>query len=338
MAKRQTRAAQIVDEALAADPTVASRTLATRLYKKHPKQWPTFNACYLAIRKQRGAQGGHNRRTMPYIKRPAEDAAACNKWGALLPDPAENKWAWQSLPKGPKRWLVMSDIHLPYHDSKALRATLEHAHGDCDGVLLNGDILDCYALSKWEKDPEQIDFDGELDAAEKLLDMLVAWGAKKIVWKLGNHEYRLERYLIAKAPELLASRRVRDKLGFDSFLDLTQRDVTLIDSMDPIAVGKLCILHGHEMGGGFSSPVNPARGVYLKGKECCLIGHEHRTSEHTEQSMLGTTVTTWSTGCLCDLRPRYRPFNKWNSGFAILDLSGQDWRVENHRIVDGRVV
>ena len=338
MAKRTTKAAQIIDDALAADPHIPTATLVKRLLKLHPKCWPTKNACDCAVRKQRGAQGEKNRRWTPYTARPHEESETCRKWGALLPDPAENKWAWQSLPKGVTRWLVMSDVHLPYHDGNALRAMLEFSQGNCEGVLLNGDILDCYALSKWEKDPEQIDFDGELNAMEKLLDTLVAWGAKHIVWKLGNHEYRLERFLISKAPELLASRRVREKLGFDSFLNLTQRGIMLIDSMDPIAVGKLCVLHGHEMGAGFSSPVNPARGVYLKGKECCLIGHEHRTSEHTEQSMLGTTITTWSTGCLANLRPRYRPFNKWNHGFAVLDLSGQDWRIENRRIVDGRVV
>ena len=117
-----------------------------------------------------------------------------------------------------------------------------------------------------------------------------------------------------------------------------KRRVRVVESMDPIGVGKLLIIHGHEFGGGFSSPVNPARGAYLKAKDCVLMGHEHRTSEHTEQSALGTTVTCWSMGCLCNLRPAYRPFNKWNHGFATLDLSGPDWRIENKRIVDGRVV
>lgn len=334
-----TIARQIVIDALKAEPTVASRTLARRLYEKYSKTWTTYNACCIAVRRERGAQGKYKRNAMhPTAIRSKEDAESCQQWGALLPEPHPNKWAWQTLPESVGRWLILCDIHLPFHDPEALRAVLDYAHGRCDGVLLGGDTLDCYALSRFEKDPELCDFDAELEACEGLLAALRAWGAKEIVMKGGNHEARLERYLIAKAPELLASHRVREKLTLPAFLDLEKRGVHWIDSMDPIKVGQLCILHGHEMGGGFSSPVNPARGVYLKGKECCLIGHEHRTSEHTEQSMLGTTITTWSMGCLCDLHPRYRPFNKWNSGAAILDLTGEDWKINNFRVVNGRVV
>jgi hypothetical protein len=337
--KRRTPGAQRISDALEADPTVASKTLAKRLFKKFPKSWPTLNACVLAVRRHRGAQGELQRQGMPYVARSKEDAESCRKWGALIPEQIKNTWAWQKLPEGPKRWLAVSDIHLNFHDSKAIKAAMEKTHGECDAVLINGVALDCYAFSHFERDPEKIDFDGELDSMERLLDSFAYWGAKKIVYKMGNHELRLERYLIQKAQELLASRRIREKLNLSSFLDLEQRGVKVVDAMDPIIVGKLCILHGHEMGKGISSPVNPARGVYLRGRECCLIGHQHRTSEHTEMSMLGTTVTTWSTGCLCDLHPRYAAMNKWNHGFAVLDLHKKgEWRIENYRILDGKVL
>ena len=337
--KRSTPAAQRIADALDANPKIANLTLAKQLFKKYPNSWISVEACRSAIRIQRGAYGESSRTKVKVVhSRTKEESEQCRTWGALLPEAQDSKWSWQTLPKDIKRWLVLSDIHIPFHDPVALKVALEYAHGECDGVLLNGDTLDCYALSRFEKDPELVDFDGELDGAERLLDSLDSWGAKKIVFKIGNHEARLEKYLINKAPELLSSRRIRPRLSIESFLDLDKRGIQCVRSMDPIQVGKLCVLHGHEMGGGFSSPVNPARGLYLKGKECALIGHEHRTSEHTEQSMRGVTVTTWSTGCLCNLRPAYRPFNKWNHGAAILDVSGKDWHVKNFRIVDGRVV
>jgi hypothetical protein len=100
----------------------------------------------------------------------------------------------------------------------------------------------------------------------------------------------------------------------------------------------LNLLHGHEWRGGFTSPVNPARGAYLRTRECVVIGHQHRTSEHTETTLRGTTVTCWSVGALCQMHPQYSLCNLWNPGVATLDTGRGDWRIENYRIVDGEVV
>lgn len=336
MPPRNDKARKLIADAIASGPSMATRTMAKMLFAKHPRIWLTYDACRSAVRKARGSHGALNRKwTKPIQVRTSEESAACERWGALLPEPIVNKWAWQSLPGGVTQWLVLSDIHVPYHDPIALRVALEYGRG-CDGVLLLGDSIDCYALSRFEKDPEARDYANEVGDLCRLLDALTAWGAKRIVFKLGNHEARLERYLLARCPELWHG-KLREKIGWRAFCDLDQRGVMLVDSMDPIKVGKLTLLHGHEFGGGFSSPVNPARGVYLKGKECAIIGHEHRTSEHTEQSMTGTTVTTWSVGCLCDLNPQYRPFNKWNTGFGVLDTANGEWSFQNYRIVDGKV-
>ena len=49
-------------------------------------------------------------------------------------------------------------------------------------------------------------------------------------------------------------------------------------------------------------------------------------------------MACWSTGCLCDLHPRYMPLNKWNHGFAIVDLdTAGGFSVRNFRIIDGKV-
>jgi hypothetical protein len=54
--------------------------------------------------------------------------------------------------------------------------------------------------------------------------------------------------------------------------------------------------------------------------------------------MLGKLITTWSTGCLCNLNPDYMVLNKWNHGFAFVEVgSNGDFTVKNHRIYKGRV-
>jgi len=336
MAKRTTKAAQIIDDALAADPHIPTATLVKRLLKLHPKCWPTKNACDCAVRKQRGAQGEKNRRWTPYTARPHEESETCRKWGALIPDAEPTEWGWRELPKGPRRWLIMSDIHLPYHDKAALQCVMQHADGNCDGVLLLGDILDFYQASHFEKDPEKRDLAGEFEIANRFLDAIKS-GLKprSIVWKGGNHEMRLPRYLMSQAPE--AWPLLKDRVSIETLCNLPQRGIVWVRPQDPIRHHQLVLIHGHEQGNRFSSPVNPARGLFLKMGECCLCGHEHRSSSHTEVSVLDKLVATWSLGCLCHMHPDYRPLgNRWSQGFAYLN-SGSDWSVENFKIVNGKV-
>jgi len=99
-------------------------------------------------------------------------------------------------------------------------------------------------------------------------------------------------------------------------------------------------IHGHEYIGGISAPVNVARGLYLRGKVSAFQGHNHATSEHSETDMNGKIVTTWSIGCLSELHPDYMPLNKWNHGFAMVDLdhNGDDYEFKNKRIYNGKVL
>jgi len=103
-------------------------------------------------------------------------------------------------------------------------------------------------------------------------------------------------------------------------------------------IGELYGIHGHEYIGGISAPVNPARGLFLRGKVSCFQGHNHQTSEHTEPTMSGKMITTWSIGCLSELHPAYMPLNKWNHGFAIIDTDGRNYEFRNKRIYKGEVL
>lgn len=345
--KRKTPAAQVIDEALAADPKVASTTLARRLYKQSPELWTTFDACRTAVRRQRGAQGKWHRTRTPHTPRPPEEAAACQRWGAVLPDPDESEWRWYDLPEGPSRWLLAADFHTPYHDKKALIAMLSHAEGNCDGVLILGDGPDCYQVSHWQRDARKRSFPSELVVWGQILDTLAMLKPTKVVWKMGNHDFRLERYLMAKAPEMLGLKSVPpggptddkpDLISWESLMHLEDRGIEVIPQNCPIRHHELTLIHGHEWGARFSSPVNPARGSFLKAHECTVEAHSHRTSHHTEPTLRDRQVSCWSIGCLCTLHPEYRPLGtKWNHGFAYLD-TGSEWKISNHRIINGEVV
>jgi len=184
------------------------------------------------------------------------------------------------------------------------------------------------------KDPRKRSVAHELQACNELLDVLSQFGAK-IYYKLGNHDERYEHYLMHKAPELLG---IPD-FKFENLLKANDRGMEVIGEKRIIKANKLNIIHGHEYPSVFS-PVNIARGLYMKGKVSAMQGHNHQTSEHTETDMNGEIVTTWSLGCLCELNPAYMPLNKWSHGFAIVDLSDnlKDFHVRNYRIYKGKVL
>jgi len=80
--------------------------------------------------------------------------------------------------------------------------------------------------------------------------------------------------------------------------------------------------------------------LYLRGKTTAFQGHNHSTSEYTDSDMNGKITTTWSLGCLCELNPDYMPLNKWNHGFAWVELekNGKDFKFYNKRIYKGEVL
>ena len=49
--------------------------------------------------------------------------------------------------------------------------------------------------------------------------------------------------------------------------------------------------------------------------------------------MWHSETTAWSTGCLCNLRPEYAKFNRWNHGFAFVDIDKSgEFEVHNYKI------
>jgi predicted phosphodiesterase len=235
-----------------------------------------------------------------------------------------------------KKVLVMSDVHLPYHDVPAISAAIEFAQNeDIDAILLNGDTLDFYTLSRFIKDPKARSFAHELLIFQQFIEALnQAFPEAKVYIKLGNHDERYQHYLWTKAGELDGV----EEFELKNIIKKRAPEAEVIGDKRIIKLGALNVLHGHEFGQSIFSPVNVARGLFLRGKVSAMQGHNHQTSEHTESNMNGEITTTYSVGCLCNLTPGYLPINKWNHGFAIVDVNGQDFHVRNYRIHKGQVL
>lgn len=323
--------AKVARQLVRKHPDAPARSLAKRLREETGRKI-TLNASLCRIRYLLGQSGEMRRKIRrPFQQRPSRAA------GQLATMPVSKAAAW-----GPHEFEVVglvgviSDIHVPYHSETALRAAVAYLKRQrIKGLLLNGDFADFYSISRWTKRPSERDFKGELEQVRQLLRWLRAELPKiPIIAKLGNHEERWAHWLWQHAPEISDDER----MGLRAWFDMDDLGIDLVEDQRPVMLGKLPVLHGHELPKGIASPVNPARGAWMRTKHSVLQGHQHQTSGHSEPNMWHEETFCWSTGCLCDLTPEYARINRWNHGFATVDVhAGGEFDVENLRIVDGRV-
>lgn len=328
---------EVIEEYMDKFPETPNLTLAKKIYKEQRVLFKDVEQIRTMIRARKGQTGKSTVKDKSRYQAKAENAIKLgigNPYG--LPESEEVELEPFQLAKSFKKALVLSDVHIPYHNMKAVTTALDYGVAEKpDVIILNGDIADFYGLSRFEKDPRKRSFKGELEDVRQFLGVLNKTFDVPIIFKMGNHSERYESFLRIKAPELLDMEEFR----LDVLLRFREYGATLVADKRIIKAGKLNILHGHEGQNGVFSPVNPARGFYTKFKANVLGGHHHQTSEHSEKDLEGKIVTCWSTGCLCELQPAYMPYNKHNHGFAMVEVDGRtgEFEVDNLRIVEGKI-
>jgi predicted phosphodiesterase len=325
---------EVVKEYLTKFPNTPTLTLAKCLYKDNPAMFKTVEHARKVVRYYRGATGKKEKEKLLDTRFTGYEGKA-NPFDEL-PEGLKYFSDWSPYMIQGKKTLIMGDIHAPYYEKEPLRIALEFGkQNNVDTVVLLGDLIDFYAVSHWEKDPRRRDVQSEINSVKTILRLIrTMFPNAEIIFKLGNHDERLERYLRVKAPELLHL----ECLNLKSLLDPKDEfGIKTVPDKRIVKIGHLNIIHGHEFGHSFFSPVNPARGLYLRGKETCICAHYHRTSQHTEKSMSENIVACWSIGALCDLRPEYLPMNNWNHGFAIVERDGKEFHCQNFKIIKGKI-
>lgn len=318
-------------------PDAGSLTLAKMALKQYPLLFTSVESARKVFRRLRGAHGEKNRKDCVDKTHYREPQKPGDPFGEI-PVGKTHFEDWEALQiDGPARVLVLSDVHIPYHDKSAFVAALRYGKSaGVDTVLFNGDLGDFFTVSFWEKDPRQRDLANEIDVQRECLRVIRNGFPKaRIIFKEGNHEERWERYLKVKAPELLGMKEFQIPAVLQ-FSNVGIEDY--VGEKRPIRLGLLNVLHGHEYRFAISNPVNAARGLYLRAKAHALCGHFHQRSEHSEKSVEQSKIATWSTGCLCEMHPEYGPLNNWSHGFAIVDVDKEGkFNVQNRMISGGKI-
>lgn len=337
---------ELVRTYLLENPTLPSRTIARHLFEKHAGIWPNADAVRKCVLRYRGANGkSHGLKCIiAPPSRLSSGGVTLEKNPFYLPLSDERDWRPFVITVAKEdNSLILSDLHFPYHNIKAIKAAIgEGKRRKVSRIILNGDTIDFYQISRFNRDPRMRPLvtakgrDGELDMVKDFLQELRDhFPNAVIIWKDGNHDDRLFIFLMAHAKELVGL----ESLTIPALLDFVPLRIEYVTDKRPIVLGKNNIIHGHEYPSAMIGPVNPARGLFLRAKTNAICGHYHQVSEHSEPNLKGELIGCWSTGCLCELHPNYMPLNKWSHGFAIQTTAPDgSFEVDNKKIIDGKIL
>ncbi len=227
----------------------------------------------------------------------------------------------------------LSDIHIPYEDKLNLDIAIEYIRDiKPTKIILGGDIVDFYKISKFINNPKQRNVFEEINITKNFLYKIRnLFSDAEIIYLEGNHERRLETYIISNAKELyeLLENILQEKL------ELEKLNIQYVKQ--PFAIGKLWYMHGHEVNCKNSNAEYITNIVWKKVHNNFICGHWHRTQDKTWKNINGKYYGGYVTGCLCE-NLDYAIINNWNNGFAIIkyDTNGF-YNVENKKIIDGKI-
>ena len=305
----------------------SKRFISTVLFSENPDLYTDEEDARKYVRYVCGSQGDYSR------KGQSDDL---KKKFALIADPHIELTNPEPyiIPEGYKNTLVLADIHSKFYNKQAFEIAINDGKKNgCDSVIIDGDFMDFYQFSRFDKSPRVVkDFYEEQELGTELLQMLQnEFGI--VFCKKGNHDIRLEMHiqkLSATMPEL------QDYVTYQDWLFYGGTNTVFIEDYRHIQYGKLNIIHGHEYQGG--GGIHVAHNRLNKTFDNVLSAHSHKS-----QSMIRTTINreifgSWAIGCMCSLNPRYNAKNDWTNGFAIVrkDNNG-DFEVENKVIYNDKL-
>lgn len=271
--------------------------------------------------------------TPAFLPDPAPEAG-----GPGLPDP------WEVAPITPfdmqaegTTGVVLGDTHMPFHDKRTIEACIEEARQrDAKWVLANGDMMDMAGISPFFRPFCKGRFADELAMTGNFFAWLRSRLPRaRIVYKQGNHEWRLIRFLREKAEEL----EDLPCLQLPELLSLAKYGVEWVQDKRKVMVGKLPVMHGHEFRQTIGNVVNPARLAHMRANTSVMVNHHHRASYHQVRNLKDELVGAWSVGCACYIHPEYDPYNQWTHGYAMIDVARDGWySVQNRQVQEGRVI
>lgn len=241
-----------------------------------------------------------------------------------------------------KRALIIPDVHRPFYDIKAYNLMLEvTSYLGVSEVVLLGDYADFYAVSRHEKHPRVgALLETEIDSVRSGLDQIDSLFPKaKKVYLEGNHEKRLEAYLVREAPALFGLTECRTLFG------INQRPLW---SYIPFSRAQFYKVLGVELYAFHRPTASNPRAHLGKSQVSSIYGDVHKIERAHSVSLDGRHLVTSCPGWLGDVRSPVFDYMastpQWQLGFSTVEIdpSGEFFvhqhEIKNHKtIVNGKV-
>ena len=314
-------------------PTLA---LAKIMYKENNLHFKNVESARSALRQIEGKQGKNNYCVTAEFEmkeaRPLNPYKLPESWG-------QSKEVFK-LPIGCNKIGFLCDTQNPFQDNEAIAGAVEYLKKrGVNTLFLNGDMVDFYGISAYQKDPKKRKFVEEIDNIRGFLGWLRSEFPDAIIYYNlnANHEIRWEKWLMQKAQEVFGM----PEFELESILKLNEFKIIPLKTYDHCLIGKLPVFHGHTVFGRFSNTISKAKTVYDKLKHPAIVSHVHVTDEYNARDhVTGQIYTTYTVGCLMHLNVEYNPHgNNYNHGFAYIETDSEgNYSVENKRIFNGKVI
>jgi hypothetical protein len=242
----------------------------------------------------------------------------------------------------------------PMHDRRGIDAVIQLAELlQPELVVFIGDHLDLPELStKYPREPKLVGTTNPSiwECGHDLQRVRAACPNSQIIFLDGNHEDRMNRLLVERAPALQGitsfnrEKELRDLLSFDNLLGLSELD---IEHVTPYGKDwwwreRVRFVHddGVKSGGGKTSKYSVSKATHTT-----VFGHIHRV-EMAPRTVNGPRgprrIYSVSPGCLCRLEPGSVPaanyVNDWQHGVAVIDLGDDCEFVHLKNIENGVLV
>ena len=192
-----------------------------------------------------------------------------------------------------ERVLVIPDVHIPVNDKAAtdLAIAIGFALKPTTIVVL-GDTLDFAPLSFHQRTRKVHSLREEIDGGRAFFRALEQIGAPNLVITLGNHEFRLDRYIHGHAPAIADL----DGMSVDAMLDLSANGWRVVQYHDGIKIGG--VYYTHEVG---HCGIHAVRTSGDRMASPIVIGHVHSLTGVEMHSIDGEPRGAWSFGWLGDM-------------------------------------
>lgn len=229
--------------------------------------------------------------------------------------------------------IIIGDAHVPFQDNDVVRVVMKLIRRlRPDNVIMNGDMLDCVQLSRFNHAPlEPSSLGAHVVELGKLITAVQKYA--NVIYIEGNHEARVQKYINDNAPELHGLIDVESLINNELRAPIQYVRTVPTESMlewhDDLLIGHFNIARKYTC--------YTAKALIERFQTNIVQGHTHRLGEYSLRTW-GGNLRGFEGGCLCNLDPEYVMHPNWCNGALVYTRDGGAWNIEITSIVDGECI